>query len=76
MKRGSEPVYFIFLSLVTYLEYSLQPFVLYESKHIWIVMGCSHYKIKASYKVIDALVLAINKPTCLQNKRIRQIKDQ
>ena len=38
-------------------------------------LGCSHYEIKASYNIIDALVLAINKATCRQDKKIGQIKD-
>ena len=38
-------------------------------------MGCSHYEIKASYKNIHVLVLAINKATSRQDKRIRKIKD-
>ena len=38
-------------------------------------MGCSHYGIKANYKIIDNLVLDISKGTCQQDKRIRKIKD-
>ena len=37
-------------------------------------MGCSHYEIKVSYKIIDALVLATNKATCRQDKRVRENK--
>ena len=38
-------------------------------------LRCSHYEIKASYKIIDALVLAINKTMSQKDKRIRKIKD-
>ena len=38
-------------------------------------LRCSHYEIKAGYKIIHALVLAINKTMYQKDKRIRKIKD-
>ena len=35
-------------------------------------MGCSHYEIKVSYKIIDALVLAINKATFYIAKQVKK----